>query len=990
MSRPVGVSAGAIGLALAWIGGATIARLTGATPVVIVLAAGLVLSVAAVLAAPLALRSIKVGRVQMPPIVSQGERFTLSLELDAPRPVWVEIATDGHVVSSGWAADGSFVGEGVMERRGATETLDIGVRSAGVIGLVWWARRFEVPVDEPIVAARLRRSDVVVERSVPAMHGDRPGPAGAIAGEIDGVRPWREGDSEKFVHWASTVRAGELVVHDRRGDAAEALVVRARVGTTDPDGEAGAVRSALEQGLNSGAQVGVAVGDGEAIPIGDISAVARWSAFADLGATPPTVRPRTWFRWSPEPETTASLTARWWAAAATFVSLAMLSSALGYGAVLIALTGLGTIAGALVSARSVVSGEPPSRLTRVFVGAGAFSALIAVVAASGQLGDLVGFLRGPLAQILIVLIVLHGFECNDRRTIRVGLGISSIVVMYASGFRVDDGIGWWLVVWATCFGIALARLADPTVSGRSPARSALARLDLARLIPRAAALGGGVAATVAVLIAVPVPTGPANLTLPTLISDADDVAVPGAVAGPGGELRDGGDTPELGEPSRAPAGQAGGYTGFAAEMDTSARGDLGDEVVMRVRAPEPDFWRGQTFARFDGRTWYADEQVGVRRSGPNVDIPSAVGEIQLAAGVDVEQFVQTYYLEVDMSNLVFHANRPVQVVIDSDLWTRPDGAIRASTVLPEGSIYTVISARPTVDEELLARQGLIGTRLTELGRRTLAAYLELPPSTSPETIALANQLAGGETSTYGVVRAYEHWMTENVEYDLGAPLPDAGEDAVHDFLFDTQLGFCEQIASSLTIMLRTQGVPARLVTGYLPGSRDRIAGVFEVKASDAHAWVEVWFPETGWQAFDPTAAVPLSADAGIDSIGSDLVEGSATWVGEHRVEILTAVMIGLLVVAGVSMIREIRYRRRRGRWGLLQDRFSGAAEQLGMPPGAPNPRLALAWTDVDDAAVARLVAERLDRAAFDDRFVDDGSLFDDTRKLVGSLPRRPR
>jgi transglutaminase-like putative cysteine protease len=425
-------------------------------------------------------------------------------------------------------------------------------------------------------------------------------------------------------------------------------------------------------------------------------------------------------------------------------------------------------------------------------------------------------------------------------------------------------------------------------------------------------------------------------------------------------------------------------------MDTSARGDLGDEVVMRVRAPEPDFWRGQTFARFDGRTWYADEQVGVRRDGPNVDIPSALGEIGLADGVDVEQFVQTYYLEVDMSNLVFHANRPVQVVIDSDLWTRPDGAIRASTVLPEGSIYTVVSARPTVDEHLLARQGLIGPRLTELGRRTLAGYLELPSSTSPETIALANQLARDETSTYGVVRAYERWMTENVEYDLDAPLPDAGEDAVHDFLFDTRLGFCEQIASSLTIMLRTQGVPARLVTGYLPGSRDRIAGVFEVKSSDAHAWVEVWFPETGWQAFDPTAAVPLSADAGIDSVGADLFEGSLTWVGEHRVEILAAVVIGALVVAGVSLIRELRYRRRRGRWGLLQDRFSGAAEQLGMPPGSPNPRLALAWTGADDAAVARLVAERLDQAAFDERFVDDGSLFDDTRKLIGSLPRGPR
>ena len=59
-------------------------------------------------------------------------------------------------------------------------------------------------------------------------------------------------------------------------------------------------------------------------------------------------------------------------------------------------------------------------------------------------------------------------------------------------------------------------------------------------------------------------------------------------------------------------------------------------------------------------------------------------------------------------------------------------------------------------------------------------------------------------------------------------------------------------------MLRTQGVPTRVATGYAAGTRDRIAGVYEVRASDAHAWVEVWFPETGWQAFDPTASVPFS------------------------------------------------------------------------------------------------------------------------------------
>ena len=552
--------------------------------------------------------------------------------------------------------------------------------------------------------------------------------------------------------------------------------------------------------------------------------------------------------------------------------------------------------------------------------------MILVVAASGRLNDLLGFMRGPLAQVLIVLIVLHGFECHDRRTIRVGLAISSIVVMYASGFRVDGSVGWWLTAWALCFGIGLSKLSAPTVVERSTTTSA-ARLDFARWMPRVTAVGGGLLATAAVLIIVPVPSGPANLTLPTLIEGAGDVPLPGAVAGPDGEVRDGSDAPQLGDPSWAPAGQAGGYTGFAQEMDTSVRGALSDDVVMRVRAPQPDFWRGQTFARFDGRRWYADDDQGVRRDGPNIRIPSALGDIGIADDVAIERFVQTYYLEVDMPNLVFHANRPVQVIIDADAWTRDDGAIRASTVLPAGSIYTVVSARPKVDAGLLrpARAGRPpADRSRSSGVRSVPGVAghdhpgddHIGERAGPQPDVDVRRSSG---------RTSNGWR-QNVSYDLDAPLPDDGEDAVHDFLFDSQLGFCEQIASSLTIMLRTQGVPARLVTGYLPGSRDRISGVFEVKSSDAHAWVEVWFPESGWQAFDPTASVPLSANSKIDSIGADLVSRCAS---------TTSMPTGCRPPS-CRCWRSSRwgrwqrfassgYRRRRGRWGLLQDRFCAVA-----------------------------------------------------------------
>lgn len=983
MTRPVGVSAGGLGLAIGWLGGVAIAQLTGATPVVIVLAAGVVLMIGAVLDGCFSALRTSIGDVVLPHASDQGASVPVSVEIESPRPVFVEVLAHGERVAGGWSAATRFSGSATFERRGAVDHLQVRIRTAGLLGLVWWGRRATVRIRRHLVAPPMHDGTVTIERQGRAADGDLAGASGAISGEIDGIRPWRDGDSEKFVHWSSSIRSRELMVHDRRQNADQQWVVRARSGTADPDEEAGAARRTIDRGLRSGVAVLAAVDDDVPTPIDNLDAATEWSALASLGPIRPARRSwRDRFR-RVEPDATATREARWWAAAATLISLLMLTDSLSYSPIADAAVVLGVIAGAAVSARSLVTGEPPSLLVRTLVGVGALAAFVLVVAASGRLDGLLAVLRGPLPQLLILLIVLHGFECRDRRTARVGLGISAVVLMYAAGLRVDGAIGWWLLAWAIAFGVAMAKLSVPT---DHPARSSPTRPGFVRTwIVRAAGVGMAGIATVAVLAVVPIPDGPARLTLPTLIENADNVPSPGGIAGPDGELRDATDAPDDPASDRAPAGQAGGYTGFAETMDTSVRGNLGDEVVMRVRAPEADFWRGQTFSRFDGRRWYADAEIGSPRRGPTIDVPAAIGVIELADDVVVDRFVQTYFLEVDMPNVVFHAGRPTQIVAETDVWTRPDGALRATTVLPEGSIYTVVSERARVDGPILRRQGLIGPQLSDLGREVFDRYLEVPASTTPETVALADELAVGATSTYDVVRAYEAWLAANVEYDLDAPLPDAGEDAVHDFLFDSQLGFCEQIASALTIMLRTQGVPARLATGYVPGTRDEVAGVFEVRASDAHAWVEVWFPQTGWQAFDPTAAVPLSADTDRGSIGADLAGALGDLVGEHPVRVALLAGVLLALATAVQLVRLAVERRRRGRWGVLQDRFASLAGRRGVTGVAPNPALAAAWSGADDEAVARAVAERLDRIAFDPAFADEDSVYRDTRKLVGTL-----
>jgi hypothetical protein len=188
-------------------------------------------------------------------------------------------------------------------------------------------------------------------------------------------------------------------------------------------------------------------------------------------------------------------------------------------------------------------------------------------------------------------------------------------------------------------------------------------------------------------------------------------------------------------------------------------------------------------------------------------------------------------------------------------------------------------------------------------------------------------------------------------------------------------------------MLRSQGVPARIATGYIPGVRDRVTGVFEVRASDAHAWVEVWFPESGWQSFDPTAGVPLSADAAAGSIGGELVTGLTDLTARHREQLVSLGAALLAVTGGAWLLLTLRRRRERGRWGLLQDRFAHAAGRRGAPTGVPNPELARVWPG-DSGVTAGRVATSLDRAAFDPTFTDDDDSYRRTRELIGSLPSR--
>ncbi|MFX0564354.1 DUF4129 domain-containing transglutaminase family protein [Bacillus pumilus] len=142
----------------------------------------------------------------------------------------------------------------------------------------------------------------------------------------------------------------------------------------------------------------------------------------------------------------------------------------------------------------------------------------------------------------------------------------------------------------------------------------------------------------------------------------------------------------------------------------------------------------------------------------------------------------------------------------------------------------------------------------EVGRE----YLQLPSSLPERVKTLANSLTETKDNMYDKAKAIEDYLgSAKFSYETqNVAVPGRNEDYVDQFLFDTMIGYCDNFSSSMIVMLRSIGIPARWVKGYTAGQlyETQMDGnnVYEVTNNNAHSWVEVYFPNRGWVTFEPT------------------------------------------------------------------------------------------------------------------------------------------
>src|SRR5215204_2765872 len=307
--------------------------------------------------------------------------------------------------------------------------------------------------------------------------------------------------------------------------------------------------------------------------------------------------------------------------------------------------------------------------------------------------------------------------------------------------------------------------------------------------------------------------------------------------------------PPGGDPFAAPpqAISADSYHGFRPYMDLRSRGRLSDEVVMKVRSEEPVPYRGVVFDDYNGKGWEISSDATEELTSDHLRFDTFTATNTEPAEGPSREVSQVFRVEEDSSNIIFGAYRPETVFFPtSNIKIDRYGSLRAPYQIPEDSAYSVISSVPNATPDQLRSAS------TAYPEEVVDKYTQLPPDGLDRTRELASRLTAGTSNPYDAVYKMNEYLKTNYPYDLSIPPQDQDMDAVEYFLFEQKRGYCEQFSSSLAVMARSLGIPARVATGYAPGEYNPFTGYYDVRASDAHAWVEVYFPGYGWSTFDPT------------------------------------------------------------------------------------------------------------------------------------------
>jgi transglutaminase-like putative cysteine protease len=427
--------------------------------------------------------------------------------------------------------------------------------------------------------------------------------------------------------------------------------------------------------------------------------------------------------------------------------------------------------------------------------------------------------------------------------------------------------------------------------------------------------------------------------------------------------------------------------------------DLGDTPVLQVKSDVPIYLRATTADRYAGQAITSSE-TSTTTFDTNADLLSQ-DTIPQSRGLLTAQVT----VLASRTTVAFAPDAPLRFSMPTEVDTRGDpndvATIRLDTPVQQNQQYTVVSALSTATNQQLRAAG------EDYPEWVRQRYLQLPRTLPRRVVDLAHDVTGGAPDAFDKALALEGYLRNNFTYTTHVDAVPPDQDWVDYFLFESKQGYCDYFATAMTVMLRAEGVPARVASGFAPGDFDQDTGLSIVRENHAHSWVEAYFPRYGWITFEPSSiralpprvedangAVAAPADSSGD-IGADqdlltpdeldellALSGDTVAVAPARPFLLTLpgivlVGFGVLVVLAliVAAVLAVAWRRglgnlnsfqrpyaelvKLGRWsGALRTRTSDTPFEVAERMGRQVPRAQEAIGEVTDAYVEATYASR--------------------------------
>jgi transglutaminase-like putative cysteine protease len=307
-------------------------------------------------------------------------------------------------------------------------------------------------------------------------------------------------------------------------------------------------------------------------------------------------------------------------------------------------------------------------------------------------------------------------------------------------------------------------------------------------------------------------------------------------------------------------------TGFSDQVQLGQIGEIqqSNSVVMHIQIDGDKHgsydlkWRGVTLNLFNGNTWsnphsqHAVVSVGAGR----FILWQNASRLKRSQRVGPAQPIHYRALMEPLISNVFFLAPTARLLQGNYRLVAMDNGDSVFDLDPEHPIgrYEATSdiAQPGASE--------LRAAASDYPPEILLDYLQLP-AVDPRVVSLAKKITASADNNYDKAAAIESYLRSKFGYTLQLPRT-VPRDPVANFLFERKQGHCEYFASSMAIMLRTLGIPSRVVNGFRTGEFNDITSQYLVRASNAHSWVEAYFPGYGWISFDPTPAAPAQLHTG--------------------------------------------------------------------------------------------------------------------------------